>query len=127
MRLHIGSDLKLKEVEEVSVLEAMHTIIHGSNSGLERQDFPQVDMIIALDILSALTRFGRMTSKQLGNRLNSRPNRDTLRKYLKILVELELISVDSTSYRGIAKARKSFQATEKGKEFVASAGKVLSK
>ena len=127
MRLHIDSDLKLKEVEEVSVLEAMHTIIHGSNSGLERQDFPQVDMIIALDILSALTRFGRMTSKQLGNRLNSRPNRDTLRKYLKILVELELISVDSTSYRGIAKARKSFQATEKGKEFVTSTGKVLSK
>ncbi|MHB1869189.1 MAG: hypothetical protein ACYCPP_09650 [Nitrososphaerales archaeon] len=125
--MRIGSDLKLKEVEEVSVLEAMHTIIYGSNSGLERQDFPQVDMIIALDILSALTRFGMMTSKQLGNRLNCRPNRDTLRKYLKILVELGLISVDSTSYRGIAKARKSFQATEKGKEFVTSAGKVLGK
>jgi len=102
----------------------MRAIIHGS-SGLERQRFPQIDMVIVFDILSCPARSGRMTSKQLANRLNFRPNRDTLRKYLKILVDLGLISVDSVDYRGVAKARKFFQDTEKGREFISSAGKLL--
>ena len=84
-------------------------------------------MIIVLDILSVLARSGRMTSKQLSCRLNSKLNRDTLRKYMKILVDLGVISVDSEDYRGVAKARKFFETTEKGKEFVSSTSKVLSK
>ena len=117
---------EITEDEEVS-LEAMYAIIHGSHSGFEHQHFPKVDMMIVLDILSSLTRFGRMTSKELANRLNSRPNRDTLRKYMKILVDLKLISIDSVDYRGIAKERKFFEVTEKGREFISSADKVLSK
>ena len=108
------SGLKAKVEEEVSLPEAMHAIIHGS-SGLERQRFPQIDMVIVFDILSCLARSGRMTSKQLANRLNCRPKRDTLRKYFKILVDLGLISVDSVDYCGVAKTKKFSQDPEKGK------------
>ncbi len=82
--------------------------------------------MIVLDILSTLVRSAKMTPKQLGSMLNSRPNRDTLRNYLKILVDLRLISIDSTDHRWVAKARKLFQAPERGMEFVSSTGRLLS-
>ena len=103
----------------------MYVVIHGSY-GKESIHFPQMDMMIILDILSTLARCGRMTSKQLGNTLNSRPNRDTLRKYVKILIELKLVSVDGVRYRGVARAKNYFEVTEKGREFVSSTAKIVS-
>lgn len=118
-------DNSLKHIECVSPLGAICAIIHGSY-GKESSQFPQIDMMIILDILSTLARSGRLTSKQLGNVLNSRPNRDTIRKNLKILIEMRLVSVDRMRYRGVARAKNFFEVTEKGSEYVLATGRILS-
>ena len=115
----------LKDRSTVSPLEAIYSIIHGSY-GKDSSHFPQVDMMIILDILSTLARSGRMTVKQLASLLNSRPTQETLRKYLKILIQLRFVSVDGVPYHGIARAKNFFEVTEKGREFVTFTARIVS-
>ncbi|MDG6923325.1 MAG: hypothetical protein JRN67_08550 [Nitrososphaerota archaeon] len=117
----------MKETDQIPLSQALYSVIHGSGLGVDHCRFPQIDMMIVLDILSTISRCGKMTYKQISSLLNGKPNRDTVRKYLNILVELHLISITSQQYHGIARTKKSFEITEKGKEFVTSTSKILSR
>ncbi|MDG7000361.1 MAG: hypothetical protein JRN15_14755 [Nitrososphaerota archaeon] len=110
----------MKSEEEISVLEAVQTIVRGSQPGLQRQRFPQVDLMIVLDILSALSRSGRMSPKQLANSSASKPDRHTLHKYLKILLDMGFVTVKSESYHGVAKSKHLIEVTSRGQKFLLS-------
>ena len=119
--------MKSKSAEEISILEAVQTIVRGSQSGLERRRFPQVDLMILLDILSALSRAGKLSPKQLANSSISKPDRHTLRKYLQILLDLGFVSVKSESYHGVVRSKHLIEVTGKGSEFLSAWGKIFSK
>jgi len=106
--------------QEISISEALDLIIYNSEPSLQRQRFPQIDLMILLDVLTTLTRFEALSLKPLSNRLRSKPDPHTLRKYLGILLELKLVSVRNVSYRGVARSKHFFEISEKGREFVTS-------
>lgn len=105
--------------EGITPLVAINTILSGSYPHFKGEHYPQIDLLVVLDIMSVLTRFGRTTTKQLSSRMNTAPHINTLRKYINILTALGLISVESTYYRGVTRSKHFFQVTEKGRQFYA--------
>ena len=81
--------------------------------------------MIILDVLNALVTLRQITFKELSNVLKGEPDRSTLRKYLGILVDLGLISIERTGYRGITKSKNFFEITEKGRDLINSLSRIM--
>ncbi|MDG6995194.1 MAG: hypothetical protein JRN52_04650 [Nitrososphaerota archaeon] len=119
--------MKSKSAEEISAVEAIHAVVHGSQAGLERRRFPQIDLMILLDILGALSRSGEMSPKQLANSSASKPDRHTLHKYVKILLDFGFVTVKRISYHGVVRSKHLIEVTERGNEFLLACGRIFKK
>lgn len=100
-----------------SLFEALCAVVYDSEYDRSTA-YPQVNLVALVEALRMLERHGSMSFKQLTVVLGNRPSHVTLRKYLRTLKQLDLVSVESQPRSGIARTKNLFEVTEKGSALV---------
>ncbi|HZW58244.1 MAG TPA: hypothetical protein VFF30_18290 [Nitrososphaerales archaeon] len=103
---------------KISVSDALGLVMSGSEARAEERQFPIIDLLLILDILSTLCLHADLKYQELIKWLRCKPSRTTLRRYLDILDDLGFISKSKSDYRGAVKTKVAFQITQKGKALV---------